>query len=111
MGHGGRQKGYVGGPYLVPKRRSPASPRPGRIYPLEFSSRSSEAVYTGTVGWAVSIALTPSGAATRHMNRIRWSGAPARARALTAATADPPVASIGSSRKKARSASPEGILK
>src|SRR3989449_2686054 len=24
MGHGGRQKGYVGGSYLVPKRRSPA---------------------------------------------------------------------------------------
>src|SRR6266511_3923953 len=109
MGHGGRQKGYVGRPYLVPNRRSPASPRPGRIYPLEFNSRSRDAAYTGTLGWASSIALTPSGAATRHRNRIFC--APARDNALTAATAEPPVASIGSSRKNARSASPDGILK
>src|SRR6266568_2325956 len=108
MGHGGRQKGYVGGRYLVPKSRSPASPRPGRIYPLALSSRSREAAYTGTLGWASSIALTPSGAETRQRNRIFC--APARISALTAATAEPPVASMGSSRKNARSASPDGIL-
>src|SRR5207247_10992744 len=32
-------------------------------------------------------------------------------RAFTASTAEPPVASIGSSRKKSRASSPEGILK
>src|SRR3954469_20623052 len=111
MGHGGGQKGYVGRAYLVPNNRSPASPKPGRIYPLALSSRSSEAVYTGTLGWASSMAFIPSGADTRHRKRMRWTGAPARGRALTAATADPPVASIGSSRKNDRSASPEGILK
>src|SRR2546430_10613403 len=105
MGHEERQKGYVGDPGLVPNKRSPASRMPGRMYPLELSWRSREAVYTGTAGWAVSMALTPSGAETRQRNRIRW--APARVRALTAATAEPPVASIGSSRKNARSASPE----
>ncbi len=51
----------------------------------------------------------PSGAETRQRNRI--FSAPARCSALTADTAEPPVASMGSSRKNARSASPEGILK
>lgn len=34
----------------TPKSRSPASPRPGRIYPLSFSARSTAAVKIGSFG-------------------------------------------------------------
>ena len=63
----------------------------------------------GELGGRANRGRTPSGADTRHRNRIRC--AQARFSAVTAATAEPPVASIGSSTKKARSCSPEGILK
>lgn len=37
----------------VPKIRSPASPKPGRMYPFAFSWRSIAAVKIGTFGWAL----------------------------------------------------------
>src|SRR5207244_3945816 len=63
----------------------------------------------GTSGWVSSMRRTPSGAATRQRKRMRW--APACLSALTASAAEPPVASMGSSTKKSRASSPEGILK
>src|SRR5487761_2044341 len=93
----------------VPNNRSPASPRPGRMYPCSFNSRSREAQNTCTSGCAWERRRTPCGAATRQRKRIR--DAPACLSDATAAAALPPVASMGSSRKKSRSEASPGTLK
>src|SRR5579875_3374663 len=57
---------------MAPNSRSPASPRPGTMYPRSFSRSSSPAVTTRTFagpssGKAAATRLTPSGAASRQI--------------------------------------------
>ncbi len=61
-------KGYVSFLYRVPNILSPASPSPGRIYPLSLRQRSRAAVTMETSGCADCMTSTPSGAATRQRN-------------------------------------------
>ena len=67
------------------------------------------AVKIGTSGWAACSVATPSGAASRQTNLIDF-GLSSLSRS-TAATAELPVASIGSTTMMSRSCISEGILK
>jgi len=59
--------------YLVPKSLSPASPRPGTIYPCSFSFSSMDAMKMSTSGCFSDKALIPSGAATRPTNLMLFA--------------------------------------
>jgi hypothetical protein len=51
---------------LVPKILSPASPKPGSIYPLSFSESSIAAIKRSTSGCNSVTLFSPSGAATKN---------------------------------------------
>ena len=71
------------------------------MYPFSFSCLSMDAVKTGTSGNAFWKVAMPSGAASRQTNLMLV--APAALSRLIAATAELPVASIGSTTMNSRS--------
>src|ERR1700730_10351700 len=59
--------------YLVPNRRSPASPSPGRMYPCASRQRSRAAATIDTSGKTLDTFATPSGAADKPRELDRAS--------------------------------------
>src|SRR5262249_9989036 len=107
-GLGGKRGGAVPPTHYVPKSRSPKSPRPGRMYLRSLRARSRAAVKITASGTTAARWATPSGAATIESRRT--SRAPRPTRPSTAIAAEPPVASMGSSRNTTAAPSPRGTF-
>ena len=93
-------------PSLRPEDPIPRVAEPGLDEPCAFSPRSSAAIVIGMSGSIARTASRPSGAASSATRRR--SRAPTSRSRVSAALAEPPVASIGSTTNTTESATPSG---